>query len=600
MYRQLAGDPAGALRVLEKADEATRTLDSPLLSYETARVRARALLALGYPTEARRQATLALMIAKEGGWEHRSRWITAEFGVSGLYHHVRATASVAMTAAQERDRRRLDALQQVGLVAAKVLDPEQLARVALDATIRVFGAERAFLFLLDEDGGHLVPRVGRDGTGRDLDALTGYSATLVNRVRDGGDALVVTGDEDGRSVASESAVVHGLRSIMVAPLRLADRLLGVVYLDSRVAKGIFTVEDVDVLVAITNHVAVSLETARAAQLEVAVHAARQQRDLAETLRSAMSRISSTLDPDEVLDRLLDTAARTLSADAACLVRHHDGLHTVVGRHGRAATDAVGRRVDPGADPALAAVIEASVATRGTILAGEPAPLGDLLPGTRSWIAVPLATGTKVVGFLVAASGVPERYTDADVDIIATLAGQGMAAYDKARLFEQVRELATVDGLTGVYNRRYALELAERQFAEAGAFAPVAAIMVDIDHFKSVNDTHGHLAGDQVIREVAARLRGAVRAEDVLGRYGGEEFVLVVAAPRAVADELAARVHRAVNGSPIDTGAGQLSTTVSVGVAYRRPADRDLGALLSRADRALYIAKEQGRNRVAAA
>ena len=99
---------------------------------------------------------------------------------------------------------------------------------------------------------------------------------------------MVTGSEEGAALGSQSAVVHGLRSIMIAPLQLEGRLLGVVYLDSRVAKGIFTEDDVDILAAITNHVAVSLETARAAQLEVAVQAARQQRDMAETLRAAMT------------------------------------------------------------------------------------------------------------------------------------------------------------------------------------------------------------------------------------------------------------------------------------------------------------------------
>src|SRR5205823_5356808 len=138
----------------------------------------------------------------------------------------------------------------------------------------------------------------------------------------------------------------------------------------------------------------------------------------ETLRSAQARISSTLDPDEVLDRLLGTAARTLSADAACLVRHHDALFTVAGVYGRAPVDAIGQRVDPGADATLAAVLEASVATRGTGVAGVAVPMGDLLPGTRSWLAVPLAvplaTGAEVVGFLLAGSGTAGRYTDADV------------------------------------------------------------------------------------------------------------------------------------------------------------------------------------------
>jgi GAF domain-containing protein len=176
----------------------------------------------------------------------------------------------------------------VSLAAATVLDPRQLARVALDETVRIFGAERAYLFLVDPDLDQLVPNLGRDAAGEDIDELTGYSSTLVDRVRQTGEALVVTGSEEGVALGSRSAQIHGLRSIMIAPLLFDGRLRGIVYLDSRIAKGMFTTDDVDILVAITNHVAVSLETARAAQLAGAMQATRRQRDVAETLRAAMA------------------------------------------------------------------------------------------------------------------------------------------------------------------------------------------------------------------------------------------------------------------------------------------------------------------------
>src|SRR5439155_10728483 len=283
-YRQLTGDDQVALRQLARAEQIAQSLDAPILEYEIARVRARTLRSLGHTAQAHRQARHALMLATEYGWEHRVRWIRSEFRVGELSHH-RILASTS----SELNRRRLDALQQVSLAAARVLDPRGLARVALDETIRILGAERAFLFLRD-DSAALLPQLGRNADGTDLDVLTGYSTSLVERVHADGEPLVVTGDSEGRALGSRSAAAHGLLSIMVAPLRLKDRLLGVVYLDSRVAKGIFTGDDVDILMAIINHVAVSLETARAAQLELAVRSARQQRDLAETPRSAMSEV----------------------------------------------------------------------------------------------------------------------------------------------------------------------------------------------------------------------------------------------------------------------------------------------------------------------
>src|SRR5205814_6565073 len=199
-------------------------------------------------------------------------------------------------------------------------------RVALDEIVRIFGAERAFLFLRGDfihDAGTddgLQPYLGREAGGTDLDELTGYGSTLVERVAAEGEPVVVTGSEEGAALGSQSTLVHNLRSFMVAPLKLRGRLLGVIYLDSRAAKGIFTTDDIDILTALTNHVALSLETARAAQLELAVHSARRERDLAETLRAAMTDLTATLEPDAVCQCLTGTVARVLPADAAVLLR----------------------------------------------------------------------------------------------------------------------------------------------------------------------------------------------------------------------------------------------------------------------------------------
>jgi diguanylate cyclase (GGDEF)-like protein len=122
-------------------------------------------------------------------------------------------------------------------------------------------------------------------------------------------------------------------------------------------------------------------------------------------------------------------------------------------------------------------------------------------------------------------------------------------------------------------------------------------MVDIDHFKRINDTYGHPVGDEVIRVVAERLRDALRDADVLGRYGGEEFALIVPQTGAAAAELAERLRHVVSGNPVPTAAGPLPVTISVGLACLDGADEDLRQLLSRADGALYQAKQAGRDRV---
>ncbi|WP_250036373.1 diguanylate cyclase [Paractinoplanes maris] len=585
-FELLDGRPLAAVRLLAEVEVEMLPLDAPLIAYEAARVRSRALTALNQPGPAALQAHAALTIATDQRWPQRVGWVEHEFAVS---RPEPASPVPVASAGRPTDlfRRRLEALQQVSLASATLLEPGLLARVALDETLRILGAERAFLFLLNHD--QLVPLVGRDGEGHDVRELTGYSATLVERVRQTGEPIVVTGSEEGEALGSHSMQAHGLRSILIAPLQFDGHLRGVVYLDSRVAKGVFTGDDVAILKAITNHIAVSLETARAAQLEVAVQAARRQRDVAETLRAAMADQSSSLDPDEVMRRLLSILSRTLEAGAAVLLTASaEGQLVVTAAHGAAAP--VGRHLHS-VPPELLDLTGPRT--------GPAAPAFDELLGSpRHWWAIPVVQHDEQFGVLLA--GCEAVITEAQSEVAAAIAGQGTTAYENARLFSQVRRMATVDGLTGLNNRNHFFAEADHQLHLSRRHRePVAAIMIDIDHFKKINDTYGHPVGDEVIHTVAARLHSVVGVRDVLGRYGGEEFAVLSPQPATPATELAARLHLAVSGDPIPTAAGLLPVTISVGVACSGRDDHDLGHLLTQADRALYEAKQTGRDRIVA-
>jgi diguanylate cyclase (GGDEF)-like protein len=218
----------------------------------------------------------------------------------------------------------------------------------------------------------------------------------------------------------------------------------------------------------------------------------------------------------------------------------------------------------------------------------------------SWIAIPLAVRGERVGIQLLASRTREAYGPAQSEIAATLAGQGMVAYENARLFHQIRVLATIDELSGIPNRRHFFALAEAALMEAHAGRhALAVLMLDIDRFKQINDTHGHQVGDEVIRTVAGRLRSIGRSNDVIGRYGGEEFGLLLQVATDDALAVAERVRRAIADEPIETDAGALAVTVSIGVACLESRTEPLASLLGRADARLYDAKSAGRNRVVA-
>src|SRR3954454_8580791 len=172
-----------------------------------------------------------------------------------------------------------------------------------------------------------------------------------------------------------------------------------------------------------------------------------------------------------------------------------------------------------------------------------------------------------------------------------------------RLLEASQALSSVDPLTGLHNRRYLVEQAPRVWRQARRDGTgVAAMVLDLDHFKRLNDAHGHAAGDAVLRAVSSALTANVRPADILARTGGEELVVLgMVGDGAEAARLAERLRAAVAASRTDAGH---AVTASIGVALTRPVDGEVAGdalwrLVDRADAAMYEAKQQGRDRVAA-
>jgi len=156
-----------------------------------------------------------------------------------------------------------------------------------------------------------------------------------------------------------------------------------------------------------------------------------------------------------------------------------------------------------------------------------------------------------------------------------------------------------DSLTNVYNRLYFMQQLEREVQQAQRTgAPLSVLMLDVDHFKRINDAHGHLVGDRVLQQIAGACGACIRPYDVLARIGGEEFALLLSAtPLDEASEIAERVRAGVSGLRLDAEAGEgVSITVSIGISKLAPGDRSGEIALKRADDALYQAKREGRDR----
>ena len=234
--------------------------------------------------------------------------------------------------------------------------------------------------------------------------------------------------------------------------------------------------------------------------------------------------------------------------------------------------------------------------------------------------VPVQVDKSVVGALEVYADVTRYRREINttvVNSILILGGILLAVFGIAFIFvkkatgrvaevqQQLHAMATTDALTGAFNRgtilaraREEISRIDRRRQQKDDYA-LSFIMLDIDHFKKVNDTYGHLTGDQVLREVVARVKPTLRDYDLFGRYGGEEFLLILPdAPFKGAVTAAERVRRAINEHPFVFEGPLLQVTVSLGVATSRPDEYDLNLVLQRADDGLYKAKSEGRDRVA--
>lgn len=216
----------------------------------------------------------------------------------------------------------------------------------------------------------------------------------------------------------------------------------------------------------------------------------------------------------------------------------------------------------------------------------------MLKETYTFSAIPLLSENKFVGILTV-----ENLTKADFDKLVIVAAQFALEMKKVLLYETVEELAITDSLTGLYARRYFFGRLneELQRSKRHAFR-FAFLMIDIDNFKACNDAHGHLVGDVILRDAARLIKESVREIDLAARYGGEEFSLVLPETDRSGARLAAdRIRKKIEEHVFRAYDEKLKVTVSVGLAVYPDDCEEASDLIEKADKALYVAKNSGKN-----
>ncbi|MBP1661266.1 MAG: eukaryotic-like serine/threonine-protein kinase, partial [Candidatus Aminicenantes bacterium] len=350
---------------------------------------------------------------------------------------------------------------------------------------------------------------------------------------------------------------------------------------------------------VTGWVAILYDITRIKRAETS---AVEARNIAETLREAGLTLSSKLDFKQISALILELLKRVISYDVGAFM-------TVEGTELRIA--AIKRPADfrnligetyPVAGSRLCNM---AVQRKRPLISPITGPEDILLPfrpdqDVHHFLGVPVIFYDHATGLIALYNFAGRAFSEEDAQVAELFASQVAIALDNSRRVELMEKQAVTDELTGLYNRRAFALMGEKEVGRARRYQrPLALILFDIDHFKTVNDSHGHLIGDHVLRVLTELVTRTTRATDIVCRYGGEEYiVLLPEASREEGQAMAERLRQEISRMTVVTSGGILSLTVSLGVGALRPdEDEDIESLIARADRAMYQAKAAGRNTV---
>lgn len=392
---------------------------------------------------------------------------------------------------------------------------------------------------------------------------------------------------------------HAIRSWMGVPLLFEGQLMGMIALDHKEI-GFFTAEHERLAFLFAQHAAIALRNAH-------LHETQQKRTRElEALHRATRLLLHSLDVRQVAETFLDICLEAIpTAEKGSLMVLDDDrtvLRMLASRGYR--DERVQTLTLPLDTPSYAAkalreqhgfVIEDVWADYRIRYRGNIREVGEV----RSAVVVPLMSGKEIFGVFSLDATRPYAFTEEDLRLLETFAATAGLVLHNARLHQKIEHTSRIDPLTGLYNRRGFFYTADYLLGRTDRMPDDAAVLLfDIDHFKQVNDTFGHDVGDEVLRELAHRAQTLLRERDVVARYGGEEFViLLTSVSPEIARRVAERLRHRIGSEPFTTSAGSIPITISIGLAMK-PAHGEpvsLTQLITWADKALYAAKEAGRN-----
>lgn len=335
------------------------------------------------------------------------------------------------------------------------------------------------------------------------------------------------------------------------------------------------------------------------ELDRMVASERQARNEADILRMALEAFTKKLNRDEIVTHLERFMTDLILQDCCAVYLVEEEGFRLKSMHG-----------DLNGGKTVGKVIAPDVLLNVLKNSSNPILISDNENGAissewgvhseiRTWMAVPISSLGRNIGCLTFESRQKDAFSESTAKLVQALANEAAIALENARLFQEVERLSMIDPLTGLLNRRQFNEIAQLEFERSRRYdIPLSAIMMDIDHFKQVNDTYGHAAGDQVLIQLASVCKRQIRLTDICARFGGEEFCFLLPQTESkAACVFAERLRKAIAELQFIASGQEFNISASFGVADRPGSNDSVENLLEHSDQALYEAKKSGRNRV---
>ncbi len=511
------------------------------------------------------------------------------------------TASLKAEAVIRASTSSLRTLQRLGREITTSLDVDEVCRAIYRVAREEIDCDVFYIALCDDRGGE-VDYALRVDKGELLPPLREpLQDSLLRQVLEGKRAVLVPDVEqetllsvrrwDGQSQT---------RALACVPMQVSEHVRGAISAQSR-RPDAYTAADLEILGALAGQAAVAIDNA-----QLFVESQRKMRQLS-ALNEIGRLVTSTIEIDRLLELIYGEVQRILRADSyyvALFDSTEQALMMEICVDGGERFPRV--RIPP--DQGFANIVlqrRAPLLIRDLEREHAALPLPRFPIGQprlpQSWLGVPMITSTHPLGVLAVASYEKEAFDESDCEVLQNIASQAAIAVDNARHHAQVEEQARRDSLTQALNHGTVLvELRQAVEQAARLGAPLSLIMLDIDHFTAYNDRYGHLSGDAILRGMMTVIRQNIRANDLVGRWGGEEFVIVLtstgpegarAAAGRIRQTLAEMRLQDDNGRPIPV------PTVSQGIAALPEGGGEPVGLIDLADRRLYIAKARGRDQV---